>query len=397
MWENDPAARALLPAPSLAAAATADGKAMPPLIDTEQYGYDNVAVVLAMDVQVVISVMNTSVERHSGKVGCIAVAFRGTDNLSNAVQDVRIGHVEWSEMRQESNVITNTTKVLQPRVHSGFLEVWDAMRDAVLGKVRDLRRQNPLARLLITGHSLGGAIATFCAYELQKDCVLHKEDHSSSAPGLFSSHRIDSGASLVAGSGGNVSPLLGPAGTPVGLSPPVVFTFGMPRVGNTQFRDVFNKRVRHFFRVVNESDAVSRLSIMGGAHVGIEVDIDRHGNYIIEPMFIERMFRPTKGRGNAIRHHSMFGYAESLNTIVSRTGLGVCPSSALRPYVLRDPPPPPPPANHDGDDDNGAAALDAVASLAYAPTPRTRANTAQPGPSSGGGNSPHQPPSPLLP
>jgi hypothetical protein len=294
-----------------------------PLINTEQYGYSNVAVYTGLEVQVVVSLMDTAIARHSHKQGCIAVAFRGTNNLSNAVQDVRIGHVEWDLLTSEENILTNTTKVLQPRVHGGFLEVWRELRDQLLSKVRELRAEFPDARLLITGHSLGGAIATFCAYELQKDCVLPDQNgEESTFAGIFSSRTI--------GGGAQSQSLLN---RPMGFSPPIVYTFGMPKVGNGAFRDSFNKKVKHFFRVVNESDAVSQIGILGGAHVGIEVDIDRHGNYIIEPMFIERLFRPTKGRGSSIVHHSMYGYAQSLNSIGSRTGLGLCPSQALIPYV----------------------------------------------------------------
>lgn len=262
-------------------------------INTEKYGYDNVAVYVGLDVQVVISVMDTEVERHRGKEGRIAVAFRGTDNLSNAVQDVRIAHEEFDDMLDAFTTFTNTTKVLQPRVHSGFLGVWNALRAPVVSKVAELRAQQPNARLMVTGHSLGGAIATLCAYTLYKEARRENYTH------------------------------------PV----PVVYTFGMPRVGNSVFRAEYNKRVPGTFRVVNESDAVSHLSIMGGAHVGCEVDVDRYGNYIVDPMFIERMFRPTKGRGSAIAHHSLNGYAASLNSITVKSGLGVCPSRALDPYV----------------------------------------------------------------
>lgn len=50
------------------------------------------------------------------------------------------------------------------KVHAGFHGAWDAMADTVLATVTTVLEENPSYSVSFTGHSLGGAIATFgCA------------------------------------------------------------------------------------------------------------------------------------------------------------------------------------------------------------------------------------------
>jgi hypothetical protein len=270
-----------------------NGAAAAPLINTEQYGYSTVAVFTGADVQVVISTMDTSVARHRDKGERIVVAFRGTDNMSNAVQDLSYAKTEFREMASTTLFETATAAIIGPRVHGGFNEVWGTLRERVMGSVQQLWIAEPSSQVTVTGHSLGGAVAVMCAYAISKRGLEEGFEHPS----------------------------------------PTVYTFGMPRTGNDAFAQEYMKKLPNTFRVVNESDAVSRLSIVGGTHVGVEVCIDRHGNLIIDPMFIESFFRPTKGKGSALSHHSMSGYGASIDAIAARTGLGVCPSTCNVAYV----------------------------------------------------------------
>ena len=53
-------------------------------------------------------------------------------------------------------------------VHSGFLGAYDSVRGRVqrlLELILDGDRNGPW-RVMVTGHSLGGALATICSYEL---------------------------------------------------------------------------------------------------------------------------------------------------------------------------------------------------------------------------------------
>jgi len=54
-------------------------------------------------------------------------------------------------------------------VHSGFLSAYDSIKVKVLNLVdtltADASEEHPW-QIFVTGHSLGGALATLCAYDL---------------------------------------------------------------------------------------------------------------------------------------------------------------------------------------------------------------------------------------
>ena len=54
-----------------------------------------------------------------------------------------------------------------PRMPQGFLRAYDSVRARVLGIAGEVLKEDAHAwRVCVTGHSLGGALATLCAYEL---------------------------------------------------------------------------------------------------------------------------------------------------------------------------------------------------------------------------------------
>ncbi|KAG5490426.1 hypothetical protein JKF63_00546 [Porcisia hertigi] len=354
--------------PTSAWAGTANAGAgsgfLPPL-NVEQYGYHRVAVLEARGVQVVVARMDASgtCPVHVGKVPRLIIAFRGTDNVANAMEDIRFRQRTWKEME-------TPTLSARASVHSGFLELWMSLKRRVIDVVlRELRSQcapdgepipavsagdptcpggnsaNTAAtgswspaggelhhtavpfsatwmlprstggrdrvdtdrsafdrqqggsegfmRIYVTGHSLGGALASLCAYTLRRMLLLIRYPE----PDL------------------------------------VVYTFGQPRIGNSVFKQYYNRAIPCTFRVVNESDAVSGFNFFGGHHVGVQVNIDRHGNYVCKPMHIERMFSPTRGGGFALSNHSIAAYANSLNAMADVYSHGACPLRCCRPYM----------------------------------------------------------------
>ncbi|KPA80489.1 hypothetical protein ABB37_04707 [Leptomonas pyrrhocoris] len=319
---------------------------MPPM-DIEKYGYRPVAVFDTRGVQVVVARMDVSgaCPVHTGKYPRLTIAFRGTDNVANVLVDIRFRQRTWKEME---------TPTLLPRatVHSGFLELWMSLKEAVMDVVlRELRSQpagsredeqgnEPMAdaaeagappagadagrsdtlrgaapfsphwsvpasrrdqergrsgflRIYVTGHSLGGALACLCAYSLRRMLLLIQYPEPDVA----------------------------------------VYTFGQPRIGNSVFKQHYNHAVPRTFRVVNESDVVSGFNVLGGHHVGVQVNVDRHGNYICKPMYIERLLRPTRGRGLALLNHKLAAYANSLNAVADVYAGGACPVRCLESYM----------------------------------------------------------------
>ncbi|RNF06145.1 putative lipase domain protein [Trypanosoma rangeli] len=260
-------------------------------MNTEQYGYKQLAVFEVRDVRVVITVMDTTLSCHHRKLPRLVIAFRGTDNFSNAREDLRFRQRIWREV----DTLRNWGLKQRAKVHTGFLTMWLSLKEGVLRTIKSYlsEHREKVCSMFCTGHSLGGALACLCAYSLQRMLRLM------------------------------AYPLL----------EVTVYTYGQPPIGNKAFQTAYNKAVPRTFRVVNESDVVSFLTLFGGCHVGIEVDIDRHGNYICKPMFIERWFRPTQGRGFAVANHTLASYAQSLNAVATRNGGDSCKLRCLEPYV----------------------------------------------------------------
>lgn len=91
-------------------------------------------------------------------------------------------------------------------LHLGFYELYKEL----IGVISSLANILSTKKILITGHSLGGAIGQLFALELS-------EFH------------------------------------------PVVYTFGAPRVGNGVFKDLFEEHISESYRIVNYGDVVPEL------------------------------------------------------------------------------------------------------------------------------------------
>lgn len=155
---------------------------------------------------------------HDGMIR-IVVSFRGTETIENWIEDLKIA-------KTDRNMSCSGC-----RVHSGFYDAWASISSQVLSEVRMLRDSYPAAGLYITGHSLGAALATLSAYVMQYDNGLD-----------------------IAG----------------------VYTYGSPRVGNSDFASFFNdESATHVtWRVTHHRDIVVHLPfyhLLNFHHVGTEV------------------------------------------------------------------------------------------------------------------------------
>lgn len=150
--------------------------------------------------------------------GTIYVAFAGSDSSVDWVRtnfDVAAG--PYSSSCGESNSAV---------VHVGFLKAWKSIEELVWEKVSNVMlRQGGSGRVVVCGHSLGGAVATFAGMDIF--CKVEKKYTRS-----FS-----------------------------------VITFAAPKVGNVAFRDMYDARIPTSTRVVTVYDPVPKININDFVHV----------------------------------------------------------------------------------------------------------------------------------
>lgn len=152
----------------------------------------------------------------SDKQHRIVVVFRGSESLKDFVQDIKINKISLGD-----NI----------RVHDGFYQQLIENYDQLEQIVKKLLEKHPTYQLYVTGHSLGGALATLYSYML--------------------SSKIDQSIT--------------------------VMTFGSPRVGNYKFADSFMKKknIIHY-RITNGRDIITALPIINYYHTGYHIILKNH-------------------------------------------------------------------------------------------------------------------------
>jgi len=123
------------------------------------------------------------------------------------------------------------TSNLNVSVSYGFNQAWLGIRSDVFKLISSIQPDN----IFLTGHSLGAALATLCAFDMK-----------------YHEHQI--------------------------IYNTVIYTFGSPRVGDIAFATNYNKMVSGSNRVQNIYDPVPRFptEYQGYLHVNDEVLIDKN-------------------------------------------------------------------------------------------------------------------------
>jgi len=85
----------------------------------------------------------------------VVISFRGSASQKNFLADAVYE-------KDETDLCTGCY------AHRGFWKSWAEARENVLGALISTAKQHPDYEMVVTGHSLGGAIATFCAAEIRK-------------------------------------------------------------------------------------------------------------------------------------------------------------------------------------------------------------------------------------
>jgi predicted lipase len=154
-------------------------------------------------------------------INTIVVVFRGTRTLDGWIRDLRFAKPDL-----EFGMAPEGAKV-----HLGFYEAWMFLKPIMEPSFLELAQEYPGSKVLISGHSLGGAISTLAAVD------------------LYSSHF-------------NLK-----------LGKWTVYTIGQPRVGNEIFSKWTNSFPFEYYRLVYENDLVPHLppAFFGFVHINTEI------------------------------------------------------------------------------------------------------------------------------
>ena len=142
----------------------------------------------------------------------IIVCFRGSSNIPNWLANLDFHFTSYSSCHG-------------CEVHAGFFKTWEYVKAVVMSHIQHLRSLHRDAPIFMTGHSLGGALATLGAVDVHHTYGLKE-----------------------------------------------LYTFGEPRVGNPAF-SAWYKNVIISHRVIHYADIVPHvpLSKQGFLHEGKEV------------------------------------------------------------------------------------------------------------------------------
>jgi hypothetical protein len=149
------------------------------------------------------------------------VSFRGTQNLSDWLQDLDAVPENYASIAGFG------------QVHDGFQDVYQLARDSIAANLATACAG--CDQILITGHSLGAALAVLAA------------------PDIFRN-------------------------MPPNTIEPRLITFAGPRVGLSDFATAFNTAIESCFRVVNFLDIVPHVPPVPYVHVGAEIAVDSGGS-----------------------------------------------------------------------------------------------------------------------
>ncbi|MCP8967597.1 lipase family protein [Ectobacillus ponti] len=170
----------------------------------------------------------------------VIVAFRGTQSDPDWIADSLINQREYPYTANSGFV------------HNGFLSIYESCRDSIMESLVHLPADKTL---LVTGHSLGGALA-----------VLHALD----------------------------------ARVNTKFKDYIMFNFGAPKVGDIAFRNYYNLQVANSTRLVNLFDIVPLLP---PRKILLE-QIEAQWEYF----HVNRVITFAANQGSIIKNHEIFTY-----------------------------------------------------------------------------------------
>jgi predicted lipase len=201
---------------------------------------------------------------HSNRL--VVVSFRGSYSLDNWITNLKmdltktVNHLPTTHPNQPTPTNLLTQDICPGcTAHRGFWQSWLDARSTVLPAIKTAVQKHTGYKLVMTGHSLGGAIATLAAAQLRNSGY-----------------------------------------------PTTLYSFGAPRIGGPQLSEYITKQSQSHsgsanYRVTHWNDPVPRLPplVMGYVHVSPEYYIERANLQGVGPRDVRVCVGSTTTRGNA--------------------------------------------------------------------------------------------------
>jgi len=153
------------------------------------------------------------------------IVWRGSSSPKDFLKDAQVRKVNFVEPGE--------------KVHNGFYTAFESFKEDLYSSINYIisNKLDKIKSVVICGHSLGAALTVISSYMICKDF-----------PQI---------AHLVK----NV-------------------TVGCPRVGNSTFKDNYNKLVPKSIRIVNDKDLVTRIPKIGFTHINEGITLNEKGEVI---------------------------------------------------------------------------------------------------------------------
>jgi hypothetical protein len=193
----------------------------------------------------------------------IYVVWRGSESKKDFQNDASIDKVPFIEDGE--------------KVHIGFKYCWESVvgdtYDAIDTALENL--QGETTDIVVSGHSLGGAVATLYAYSIKK----HFPHYNVKAT-----------------------------------------TIGSPRVGNNVFKENYDKSDIDTLRIVHNNDLVTHTPYIGFHHVNYQVRLDTAGNRLQNDKSLKSLWLYLKSlfSGKTIKDHMGDGYMKALENWLTK-------------------------------------------------------------------------------
>ncbi len=162
------------------------------------YDNDNIISNKEYDTQLLITINNNS----------LYICFRGSSSLKDWIVNLDL------------NLTKCTKNNKSYKIHNGFNNQYTSVKNDIINKISHLLNIYNINNIVITGHSLGGAIATVCSLDLIDNPLLFNKTV-------------------------------------------YCVTFGCPRVGNKDFINLYNSYDIKTHRIVTKGDPIVKLPFNG--------------------------------------------------------------------------------------------------------------------------------------